>query len=110
MAVSFLTKRLVTLRKTGRDVPLCPSGRNSHVADFSPQYRQTSQRNGMGDAAYQWTTSAQAVSNLYKREVLHTMPPSSAIVAPLTYAPALEERKMHRPATSAGCPILPSGT
>lgn len=38
------------------------------------------------------------------------LPPSSVIVAPLTYAPPLELRKMQSPAASSGLPILPSGT
>jgi len=36
-------------------------------------------------------------------------PPSSAIVAPLTNAPALLLRKRHAPATSSGVPIRLSG-
>lgn len=38
------------------------------------------------------------------------MPPSNVIVAPLTYAPALEARKIHVPAASSGEPIRPKGT
>jgi hypothetical protein len=38
-----------------------------------------------------------------------TLPPSSVIVAPLTYAPALLLKKRQVPATSSGVPILPSG-
>ena len=35
-------------------------------------------------------------------------PPSSAIVAPFTHAPALLPKNRHAPATSWGVPILPS--
>ena len=38
-----------------------------------------------------------------------TEPPSSVIVAPLTYDPARLERKSAVPATSSGVPILVSG-
>ena len=37
------------------------------------------------------------------------VPPSNAIVAPLTYEPALLLKNKHAPATSCGLPILPSG-
>lgn len=37
------------------------------------------------------------------------LPPSNAIVAPLTKAPALLLKNRHAPATSCGLPILPSG-
>jgi hypothetical protein len=39
-----------------------------------------------------------------------TVPPSSVIVAPFTYAPALEVKKRHVPAISGGDPIRPRGT
>lgn len=38
------------------------------------------------------------------------LPPSSVIRAPLTYAPARDERKMQVPAASSGEPIRPRGT
>ncbi len=39
-----------------------------------------------------------------------TLPPSKAIVAPLTQAPDLLDSQMHVPAISSGLPILPRGT
>jgi hypothetical protein len=36
-------------------------------------------------------------------------PPSIAIVAPFTYAPALDAKNKQAPATSCGVPILPNG-
>jgi len=53
-------------------------------------------------------TESNSLFNFYNFDPTK-LPPSKAIVAPLTYAPALLDKNKHAPATSSGLPILPSG-
>lgn len=53
--------------------------------------------------------SAQSFELVQPLALLTTLPPSTVIVAPLIYAPALELKNKQAPATSSGVPILPRG-